>query len=82
MPQANFALFLSGLATEALIYLGEVENPLTKKKEKNLQRAKYSIDLLNIIEEKTKGNLSDQEKALLEQLLYDLRMRFVKASEK
>jgi hypothetical protein len=82
LPQANFALFISGLATEVLIYLGEVENPLTKKKEKNLQRAKYSIDLLSIIEEKTRGNLSDQEKTLLEQVLYDLRMRFVTASEK
>lgn len=82
LPEANFALFLSGLATEALLHLGEMENPLTKKKERNLDRAKYSIGLLSIMQEKTKGNLTDQEKALLEQLLYDLRMRFVKASGK
>ena len=80
LPQPNFALFLSGLATETLVHLGQVENPLTKKKEKHLDRAKYSIDLLSIIQEKTKGNLTDEEKTLLEQLLYDLRMRFVKAS--
>jgi len=82
LPQPNFALFLSGLATETLVHLGEVEDPLTKKKEKNLDRAKYSIDLLGVIQEKTKGNLTEEENTFLKQILYDLRMRFVKASKK
>ena len=52
-------------------------HPVTKKREKNLEEAKYTIDLLEMIEEKTKGNLTPEEKRYLDQILYDLRMRFV-----
>ena len=79
LPEPSFSLLVSGLASQVFISLGEVENPGTKKKEKNLDQAKYTIDMLNILEEKTKGNLASNEKQLLDSLLYDLRMRYVRA---
>lgn len=79
-PKPNFIMFLAGLATQALIHLGEMEHPITKKREKNLDEAKYTIDLIELLEEKTKGNLSAEEKKYLDGILYDLRMRFVAAA--
>ena len=80
LPKPDFMMFLAGLATQALIHLGEIEHPATKKKETNLEEAKYSIDLLEMLEQKTKGNLTPEEKRYLDQLLYDLRMRYVAAA--
>ena len=77
LPKPNLIMFLAGLATQALIHLGEIEHPVTKRKEVNLEEAKYSIDLLEMLEAKTRGNLTPEEKRYLDQLLYDLRMRFV-----
>ena len=79
-PKPNLIMFLAGLATQTLIHLGEIEHPATKKKEINLEEAKYSIDLLEMLEAKTQGNLTPDEKRYLDQLLYDLRMRFVAAA--
>jgi hypothetical protein len=81
VPEANFSLLISGLATQVLISLGELENPLTGKKEKSLPEAKYTIDTLAILKEKTKGNLTAEESALLEGFLTDLRLRYVKSAE-
>ena len=81
VPEANFSLFISGLATQALISLGDLTNPLTGKKEKSLPEAKYTIDTLAILKEKTRGNLTAQESALLEGYLTDLRLRYVKSAE-
>lgn len=75
--EINFNLFLSSLMIEALIALGEAENPFTKKKEVNLGHAKYIIDLISMLEEKTKNNLEAGEKETIEEILYELRMRFV-----
>jgi len=55
---------------------------LTKKAERNLEAAKQTIDILGILKDKTKGNLSDEEDRLLESLLYELRMRYVRESGK
>ena len=79
LPAASFSTFLQGLAGQCLIALGAIENPMTGKREPDLQQAKYSIDLMQIMEEKTKGNLDDDEDKRLQQLLYDLRMRYVEA---
>lgn len=79
VPEASFILFVSGLATQALIALGEIENPITRKKEKNLAQAKFTIDTLGLIEEKTRGNLTPEEKRYLEGVLHDLKMSFVSA---
>jgi hypothetical protein len=77
VPEASFILFVSGVATQALIALGEMENPVTKKREKNLAQAKYTIDMLGMIEEKTRGNLTPEEKRYLEEVLYDLKMSYL-----
>ncbi len=80
VPEASFILFVSSLATQALIALGEIENPITRKKERNLAQAKFTIDTLSIIEEKTRGNLTPEEKRYLEGVLYDLKMSFVSST--
>lgn len=77
IPEANFNLFISSLATQVLINLGEIANPFNKKKEQNLDQAKFTLDTLQIIKDKTKGNLTDDETKYLDTLLYDLRMKYV-----
>lgn len=80
MPEARFDLFVSGLAMEALIALGEMPHPVTRRQSANLQQAKYLIDVLGIIEEKTRGNISVDEGKLLQDALYQLRMRYLSKS--
>lgn len=77
LPQARFDLFIQGLAMEALSALGDVPHPATRKQAVNLPHAKYLIDLLGILEGKTKGNLSVDEDKLFKELLYQLRMRYL-----
>lgn len=77
LPQARFDLFASGLAMEALIALGDTPHPATRKQAVNLPQAKYLIDLIGVLEEKTRGNLSVDEERLLKDLLYQLRMRYL-----
>ena len=79
-PQARFDVFLSGLAMETLIALGDMAHPATRKQAANLPHAKYLIDLLGLLEEKTKGNLSADEAKLLTDALYQLRMRYLTKS--
>jgi len=75
--QASFSLFISSLMMQAMSTLGEIENPLTKKKEFNKAHAKFIIDTLSMMQEKTKNNLTKEESEMLEGILYELRMRFV-----
>ena len=77
MPQARFDLFVSGLAMEALIALGEMAHPVTRRQSLNLPQARYLIDLLGVLENKTKGNLSMDEAQMLKDTLYQLRMRYL-----
>ena len=77
LPEARFDLFLSGLAMEALIALGDMAHPVTRKQAANLPHAKYLIDLLGVLEEKTKGNLTADEDKLFKDTLYQLRMRYL-----
>jgi len=76
-PEINFSTFVFSLSTSALIYLGEMDNPVTQKKEEDYNLAKQNIDILSILEERTKGNLDPNEAKLLESLLYDLRMKYI-----
>ena len=76
-PAARFDLFLSGLVMEAFIALGEMAHPTTRKQVANLPQAKYLIDLLGLMEEKTQGNLNADETKLLKDALYQLRMRYL-----
>ncbi len=75
--EASFQLFVTGLMMEALIALGEVENPISKKKESLPAHAKFIIDILVMLKEKTKGNLASDESNMLEAILYELRMKYV-----
>lgn len=79
LPEVTFASFIYSLSTSALIHLGEIPEPTTEKMAKNLPLAKQTIDILGILQEKTKGNLTQEEENLLNTFLYDLRMRYVKA---
>jgi hypothetical protein len=82
MPEVTFGLFISGLLMEALIAMGDVEHPSTKKKELSVPHAKFIIETLAMIKEKTKNNLTKEEGGSLEAILYDLRMRFVQKAGK
>ncbi len=77
--EAKFTFLVSSLASQVLINLGLIDNPVSNKKETDLDGAKFTIDLLQMLADKTRGNLSDLEKRYLEGVLYDLRMRFVEA---
>ncbi len=79
-PEASFAQLVLLLGTGAMQQLGLVPNPMNGKTQVDLQVAKFSIDLLGVLQEKTKGNLSDKETQMLDDLLFDLRMRFVEAT--
>jgi Domain of unknown function (DUF1844) len=74
----NFASFLISLGTQAFMHLGDIPNPLTQQREKDLPAAKQMIDLLGILQTKTQGNLTADEERLLQQLLLDLRLRYVR----
>jgi hypothetical protein len=78
---AEFTTFVITLSTSAMLYLGEIPDPDGNKVEVNLPMAKHSIDLLVMLREKTKGNLTAEEQKLLDQMVYDLRMKFVKRSQ-
>lgn len=82
LPEASFPSLVLMLATGAMQQLGLIENPITKKKESNLNLAKITIDTLSILKEKTKGNLDKEEEGFLDGLLYDLRMKYVKELNK
>ena len=78
--EARFDLFVSSMAMEALIGLGDTPHPSTRKTSVNLPQARYVIDLLGMLSEKTKGNLSVDEEKLLKDVLYQLRMRYLAKS--
>ena len=82
IPEINFSTFVLSLATSVQVHLGVVANPVTGKQEKDLDLAKQTIDILGVLQEKTKGNLADDEGRLLEHVLYDLRMIFIEANKK
>jgi ABC-type Zn2+ transport system substrate-binding protein/surface adhesin len=78
----NFLNHIASLSYQAMIFLGEIPNPMTNEPEQNLEQAKYVIDTLAMLREKTQGNLSKKESDLLNTNLYQLQMRFVEASQK
>jgi hypothetical protein len=77
LPEANFTTFVLSLSSSAMVHLGEVPDPGTGQVSASLPLAKHTIDVLAMMEEKTRGNLSAQEKKLLCDLLCQLRMRYV-----
>lgn len=77
----DFSTFLVGLASSALIHLGQTPNPETGKQGKDLVLARQTLDLLTVLREKTRGNLDAEEERLFEGLLTDLRIRYVDAQK-
>ncbi len=79
--QPTFSIFLSSLSMQAMIALGKLENPITKKTDTNYDQARFLIDTLDVIKEKTKNNLTKDEENLLNESLYSLRMMYVDAKK-
>jgi hypothetical protein len=77
LPPMTFTTLIFSLSTQAMMSLGEVPDPVTNAVQKNIALAKQSIDLLGILEEKTKGNLTPDEENFIKTSLTDLRLRFV-----
>ncbi len=81
LPHVEFTTFILSLSHSALMHLGEAPNPETDQVEKNLPLARQTIDLVGMLEEKTRGNLTGDEERLIAQILFDLRMRYVEQSK-
>jgi len=81
LPSIDFSTFILSLSASALMHLGELPDPVTQKKEKNLPQARQTIDIIDMLKEKTQGNLKEEEKRLVDNILYDLRMRYVNISK-
>lgn len=81
LPNINFATFIFSLNSSALVQLGLMEDPMTGEKSKNLPLARQTIDIISMLEEKTRGNLDKDEAAMIKNILYDLRILYVKEKE-
>jgi hypothetical protein len=82
LPGIDFSTFILSLSHSAFMYLGDATAPGGDPSQQNLVMARQTIDILALLAEKTKGNLSGEEERLLEQVLYELRIRFVEVSKK
>ena len=82
LPEISFSAFVISLSTQALMHLGEIANPLSGKMEPDMPVAKQLIDIIGVLREKTRGNLDSGEEKLMEDVLFDLRMRYVEAVKK
>ena len=82
LPGVDFTTFILSLSHSALMHLGEAPDPETNTVETNAELAKQTIDLIGMLEEKTKGNLTGVEERLVGQILYDLRMRYVEMEKR
>ena len=80
--EVNFLNYLTSLGFQAMIFMGEIPNPVTHAIEKNLIQAKFIIDTLCMLKDKTAGNLNDQEKNFLEGTIYELQMQYIQISQK
>jgi len=79
LPELDFSTFVLSLVTSAMVHLGEAPHPDGQTR-KDLQLAKQTIDILGMLRDKTQGNLTPQESQLVEEVLYDLRLRYVSAA--
>lgn len=82
LPEINFSTFVISLSTQALMQLGEIANAVSGEVEVDAPAAKQMIDLLAMLKEKTAGNLSANEDRLMQDILFDLRMKYVEAVKK
>ena len=82
LPEIDFGMFVMSLASSVLVHLGEIEHPDSHERTANLPLAKQTVDILGMLREKTRGNLTQEESQLLDNLLYDLRMKYVDAKKR
>lgn len=80
--QLTFSTFILSLSTSVLVSLGELPDPLKNEESLNLPLAKQTISLIEMLNDKTKGNLAEEEERLVSNILYDLRMKYVEAAKK
>lgn len=80
-PEPDFSFFVTTLAIQASIFLGHIPNPASGKKEEDMTQAKFIIDTLVMLNDKTKGNLTPDESKLLENVLYELRINYVEKTK-
>lgn len=79
LPPINFSTFIISLSTQALMLLGEIDDPQTGVAQKDVAVAKQTIDIIGMLDEKCRGNLDEHEERLMKEVLYNLRMRYVEA---
>ncbi len=79
-PEISFVGFVVSLSTQALMHLGEIPDPMTNQPERDLQAAQHIIDILGMLQEKTRGNLDQEEESLVRSILFDLRMKYVETA--
>ena len=81
MPQLDFGTFVLSMSSSALVHLGEVPEPESGQIMENILAAKQTIDILCMLQSKTRGNLTDQEARLLKDMLFELRMKYVQKAK-
>ena len=77
LPELNFSTFILSLSTSVLVHLGELPDPITNERNVSLPLAKQTISIIEILQQKTRGNLTADEERLIEDILFDLRMKYV-----
>lgn len=80
--EVNFSSFVLSLSTSAMYHFGDFPDPVSKKAERNLSAAKQTIDILTMLKDKTEGNLDEGEKSLIDGMLFELRIRYVKEKDR
>lgn len=81
-PQVSFIAFIFSLASNAAVHFGDLPDPMTNEtREPDLDAAAQLIEIIAMLEEKTRGNLTAEERQLVDQVLFELRMRFVEATK-
>ncbi|MEE9213278.1 MAG: DUF1844 domain-containing protein [Thermodesulfobacteriota bacterium] len=79
--QMDFSAFVLSLNASSLIHLGEIPDPHTKERAVSIPAAKHTIDILEILKDKTKGNLDEEENKLLDDIIFNLRMKYMKITK-
>ncbi len=80
--EVNFFNYIASMGYQAMIFLGEVPNPMTQQMGQNLRQAKFLLDTLALVHEKTKGNLTAQEDQFLSSTLHELQLKYVEVTNK
>lgn len=79
--EADFNIFITSLSMQAMIFMGEMANPITNETKVELPRAKYLIETISMIKDKTKGNLTTEENKLIDDMLYTLRLKYAEKAK-